>query len=276
MTAALLCLSAGLLLWPDAGSGRRRRLLAVRGARPGGVAGSARHLPLPPLAGLVAGLAGALVGTPLVGTLAAGCAVLGARTWAGRRRGVREDARLLALTEALAAFAAELRSGRTREAAVATAVAGAEEDLGRALVRAVHSPRDAVPAQARAGPVEEALVRVAGAVGLSGRTGASLDSVLTAVEDDLRARHRQRLELRSAVAGPRASALLLAGLPALGLAMGSGVGADPWSVLTRTGTGQVLLVVGVALEVAGIAWTQRLVDRVARSPAATTGAAGRR
>src|SRR3712207_9436709 len=43
-------------------------------------------------------------------------------------------------------------------------------------------------------------------------TGASLSAVVTAVEDDLRARHRQRLELRSAVAGPRASAVLLAGL----------------------------------------------------------------
>src|SRR3712207_6248911 len=97
-------------------------------------------------------------------------------------------------------------------------------------------------------------------------TGASLSAVVTAVEDDLRARHRQRLELRSAVAGPRASAVLLAGLPLLGLAMGSGVGADPWSVLTGTGVGQVLLVAGVVLEVAGIAWTARLVDRAVRSP----------
>jgi tight adherence protein B len=85
--------------------------------------------------------------------------------------------------------------------------------------------------------------------------------VAGAVEDDLRARRRHRLELRSAVAAPRASAMLLAGLPVLGLAMGSGVGADPWEVLT-TGSGQLLLVVGVALEVAGIAWSGRLVRRV--------------
>jgi tight adherence protein B len=65
------------------------------------------------------------------------------------------------------------------------------------------------------------------------------------------------------VAAPQASALLLAGLPLLGLAMGSGVGADPWGVLTGTPVGQVLLVSGCALEVAGIAWTRRLVHRVA-------------
>jgi tight adherence protein B len=99
---------------------------------------------------------------------------------------------------------------------------------------------------------------------LSARTGCSLAAVTAAVEDDLRARHRLRLELRTATAGPRASAMLLAGLPVLGLAMGSGVGADPWRVLTTTGTGQLLLVLGVALELAGLSWTGYLVRRALR------------
>jgi tight adherence protein B len=88
--------------------------------------------------------------------------------------------------------------------------------------------------------------------------------VATAVEDDLRARVRHRAELRAATAGPRASAAVLAGLPVLGLLMGSGVGADPWHVLTTTGTGQVLLVAGVALEAAGLVWSRRLVLRALR------------
>jgi tight adherence protein B len=90
---------------------------------------------------------------------------------------------------------------------------------------------------------------------------------VAAVEDDLRARQAQKHDLRSALAAPRASAGLLAGLPLLGLAMGSGVGADPWHVLTRTGTGQALLVAGVALEIAGVAWSGRLVARATRGPA---------
>ena len=49
--------------------------------------------------------------------------------------------------------------------------------------------------------------------------------------------------------------MLLAGLPLVGLAMGSGVGADPWRVLTTTGPGQVLLVAGSALELAGLPWS---------------------
>jgi tight adherence protein B len=272
VTAALGCLATALLLWPDARSVRRRRLGTTRP-----VGGTLRGFPGPrlrvPLAAAAAGLAGGLVGTPLVAALAAGCAGLAARAWVAGRRGVREEGRLLALAEALAAFTAELRSGRTREAAVAAAVTGTEEDLGRGMVRAVLGAGP--PVLPRDGPVEEALARIAAAVGLSARTGASLDGVVTAVEDDLRARHRLGLELRSAVAGPRASALLLAGLPVLGLAMGSGVGADPWSVLTRTGTGQVLLVAGVGLEVAGIAWTRRLVDRVLRAPGAVAGTGSR-
>jgi tight adherence protein B len=85
--------------------------------------------------------------------------------------------------------------------------------------------------------------------------------VAAALEDDLRARDRAETELRAAVAGPRASATVLAGLPVLGLLMGSGVGADPWGVLTTTGTGNALLVVGVGLELAGMAWSARLVRR---------------
>jgi tight adherence protein B len=46
--------------------------------------------------------------------------------------------------------------------------------------------------------------------------------------------------------------------------MGSGIGADPWHVLTRTPIGQVLLVAGVGLEIAGLAWSRRLVARVVR------------
>jgi tight adherence protein B len=105
-------------------------------------------------------------------------------------------------------------------------------------------------------------------VRLSERTGCSLAAVVAAVEDDLRARRRQRQELRSVTAGPRASAALLAGLPLLALAMGSGIGADPWAVLTTTGAGQLLLVLGVALEGVGLAWSARLVRRAVGSAAA--------
>jgi tight adherence protein B len=261
VSAALLGLAAALLAWPDPAAARRARL-ARAGPRP--VRWTTDRLgPVP--AAVVAAAVGAALSTPVVAALAAGCAALAARTWRARRRATREEDGLRALIAVLGAFAADLRAGRPLEAAAASAARGAGDDHGQALLRAVRTA--AGPGSAAAGPEPDALRRLSAAVALSARTGASLADVVTALEDDLRARQRHRLELRSALAAPRASAGLLAGLPVLGVAMGSGVGADPWHVLTGTGTGQVLLVVGVGLEVAGMVWSNRLVARVTRSGA---------
>ena len=262
MTAALLCLAAGLLAWPDPVALRRARL----GRPTRSLRWSADRLAPLPVAVVVA-VTGAALSTPLVAGLAAGCAAWGVRAWRARQSAARDEARLRLLVRALGALAADLRAGRPLEAAATSAARGTGDgDLARALLQALRSATGPVPA--RAGAEADALQRISAAVRLSAHTGASLADVVTAVEDDLRARQRHRLELRSALAAPRASATLLAGLPLLGLAMGSGVGADPWHVLTQTGTGQVLLVAGIGLEVAGVTWSNRLVARVTRSRAA--------
>jgi tight adherence protein B len=211
-----------------------------------------------------AALVAAAISTALVALVAAILAAVAARAWQARHRADHTGRQLDGLTEGLGALAAELRSGRSLAAATDAAVAAcASEECGRLLAGAVRAP---APAPAGTGPSElpEALGRISAAVLLSTRTGCSLAGVLAAVEDDLRARRRHRAELRSATAGPGASAMVLAGLPVLGLAMGSGVGADPWRVLTTTGSGQMLLVAGVALELAGLAWSRRLIQRVVR------------
>ncbi|MGY1812987.1 type II secretion system F family protein [Blastococcus sp. SYSU D00820] len=260
MTAGVLAaLAAALLVWPDR---RRRRAADLRPLPPlrlPAVPGAA----LPAVAGAAAAVAGVLAGPPLVAALAAVGGFAAGRAWHRRRRERDAERGLDALAEALGALAAELRSGRPLEAAT-TAAAGACPDphTGRLLARAVRAPAGA-PSEGRS-EQDRALARVAAGVLLSARTGCSLAAVLGAVEDDLRARRRHREELRVATAGPRASALLLAGLPLLALAMGGGVGADPWGVLTGTATGQVLLLLGVALEAAGLAWTARLLRRAVR------------
>jgi tight adherence protein B len=202
--------------------------------------------------------------TPLVGLLGGAAAFLGAWSWLAVRADRAGDGRLRSLADGLGALAADLRSGRSLDAATGAAVSAcADGECGPALARAIRAP--AAPSQETGDPVlADALARIAAAVRLSGRTGCSLAAVAGAVEDDLRARHRMRLELRAATAAPRASAALLAGLPVLGLAMGHGIGADPWGVLTGTGPGQVLLVAGVGLEAVGLAWSRRLIARAAR------------
>lgn len=266
MTGALLAAAFALVLWPDSGALRRVRLAAVlgRSAGPRCLPAGIGHLPIPPTAAAGAAMVGALVSTPLVSLLAGAGGLLVARAWLAGRAARRTDGQLQSLAEGLGALAADLRAGRSLEASTDAAVAAcADGGCGPALARALRAP-GAPPPAGQDPALGDALARISAAVVLSGRTGCSLAAVVGAVEDDLRARRRQRLELRAAVAAPRASALLLAGLPLLGLAMGSGVGADPWGVLTGTAAGRVLLVAGVALEGAGLAWSRALVERAVR------------
>jgi tight adherence protein B len=260
--AALVCLAGALALWPVPTA--RARLPALLRVPRSDRAPARLEMALGPLP--VAAATGALVmlvSTPLVAALAGGCAGLGFRSWSAARGARREQTDLVALADALGALGAELRAGRPVDAAVeAAARAGPDGPLGQRLVRAVRHPPP-VDVDVRS-DVPAALARLSAAVQLSRRTGCSLADVVSAVEDDLRARLRQRQELHSATAAPRAGALLLAGLPLLGLAMGAGVGADPWRVLTTTAAGQVLLVLGVALEVTGVVWSGRLVRRALR------------
>ncbi|GHE12134.1 type II secretion system F family protein [Klenkia taihuensis] len=252
MTVALLLLAAGALLWP----GRPRVVQRLRPHRP-------RAVLRPPPAVLAAAtaLGCALVTTPVVAGLAAAgaWAVLRARR---RQAGERDaQAQVAALAEALGVLAAELRAGRPLGDAAATAVAGcphprAAEALRPALVGGPAPPGVTAPARS-------ALDRIATARAVSVRTGCSLAAAVGAAEDDLRARARTREELDVALAGPRASSRVLAGLPVLGLLMGAGIGADPWTVLTTTPVGTALLVAGCGLEAAGLAWTRRLTERAA-------------
>ncbi|SSC24363.1 Hypothetical protein KLENKIAIHU_2975, partial [Klenkia terrae] len=254
VSGALLCLAAAALCWP------RRAVLSRLRPDPG----RARpDVPLAAAAVVVAGAAGALLSTPVVAALAAAGAGAGVRAWRGRVRARDAREQVQALAEALGVLAAELRAGRSLPDATGTAVGrcphpGAAAALGPAL--GPGSVAADLPEEAR-----DALGRVVTAARVSARTGCSLAAVVTAAEDDLRAGLRTRAELGAALSGPRASAAVLAGLPVLGLLMGSGIGADPWRVLTTTPVGTVLLVVGVGLEAAGIAWSGRLAARAARA-----------
>jgi tight adherence protein B len=259
MSSVLLCLAAALVCWPS----------AARAARLGGPHGVRRRpnstTPAAGRAGtlgpaLAAGGAGLLFSTPVVAALAMVCGWATGRALRRRSMAAAAERRSRALVEALGVLAAELRAGRPLDEATATAVDSCPDPATASLLGPVLRLGEPPPGRPTDEPAQ-ALVRVAAAVRLSACTGCSLAGVMTAVEDDLRGRLHVEQELRSAVAGPRASAAVLAGLPVLGLLMGSGVGADPWRVLTTTGNGTVLLVLGVALELAGTTWSARLVRR---------------
>ncbi|WP_436493313.1 type II secretion system F family protein [Actinokineospora sp. HUAS TT18] len=99
---------------------------------------------------------------------------------------------------------------------------------------------------------------------LATRHGLALADVLDATRADLDHQVRFGRQVRARMAGPRASALMLAVLPVLALLLGESMGAAPIAVLTNTPVGQTLLIVGVALICAGVSWTTRLIGKATR------------
>jgi tight adherence protein B len=82
--------------------------------------------------------------------------------------------------------------------------------------------------------------------------------ILDAVRRDVVAGVRFARQSHARMAGPRASAVILALLPAVGVVLGEAMGAGPLHVLFSTSAGQVLLVVGCGLIWAGMAWSAKL------------------
>jgi tight adherence protein B len=168
------------------------------------------------------------------------------------------------LIELADALSAELRAG-----------AAPREALWRA---ARDQPRFAVVAAAArspAGDVVSALHELAtyagaGAAGdlatawevcetTGGRLAAPVARLAGAWRDD----EQVRREVTAALAGPQATAVLLACLPLAGLAMGAALGADPIGLLAQPSVALVVLVPGLLLEVIGLLWTVGITRRAA-------------
>lgn len=204
-----------------------------------------------------------------VPALAGALAVPAVRRWLRGRAAERAAAECRAgVIELCSALAGELRTGRPPNTVLAQAV-GVSAWLARADQRGAVA---GVLAAARfGGDVPAALRKAAatpGAEGLAGAaacwqvavdSGSGLGDGLDRVAAALMAEEHQREELRAQLAGPKSTAALLAVLPVFGLLLGSALGAGPLDVLLHTGVGLVCLVSGLALELAGLAWTGRII-----------------
>ncbi|GHF95925.1 type II secretion system F family protein [Streptomyces filamentosus] len=281
MTAARLlaelCLCAGALLALRQAAGRRRAVRRTRSlllgpaAPPDGAAGrdalarwwaAARARPewlCLPAAGLVA-----LLGeSPL--PLAAGAAAVPLVRRGLRARARREEREALSgkVAALCGAAAGELRAGWQPGRALAyaarhTGALGPEE------------PR-VLAAAGFGGDVPEALrtaARREGAEGLAGLAacwqvavdgGAGLTAGLDRLEAALREQHERREALRAELAGAWATVAVLAALPVAGIGLGAALGAEPLRVLLHTPAGGACLLLGGALEAAGLWWAARIV-----------------
>jgi len=99
---------------------------------------------------------------------------------------------------------------------------------------------------------------------LSDELGAPLSGVLDRIASAVAADEEAEDERRAALAGPRATARVLAWLPLLGLLLGGLLGADPVGVVLSGGLGTMAAALGAALLLLGRWWTGALLRRAAR------------
>lgn len=252
---------------PQAGAPARPGVPGRSGLPAGG-------LDVSPLLLVVGGAAAVLL---LVGPVPAALLLVGVGTswrwWSAqaRRRAAAEER--AGAVEACGALAAELRAGRPPAEAIAAAAgvavgplrevlhaAAASAGLGGNVAAALQSPATGAPTA-----VPEVLRALAACWTVCATSGSGLAAAVDRLAEGLRAEQAQRRAVDAELAGPRATAGLLAVLPLAGLLMAGGLGADPLHVLLHTPLGLVCLTAGLALEGCGLWWTHRLVTRAGGS-----------
>ena len=208
-----------------------------------------------PVVAVLAGWSGRSVVLGLAAALAvlAGCRGVSARA-ARRRAALRRAADI----DLLGTLAAELRGGAAPRAALAAAAAPRHP----AVAAAARSPAaDLVHALSEADDGIGLLADLAAAWRLAELTGAPLAGPAARLAGSARADEAVRREVAAQLAGPRATALLLALLPGAGVLLGAGLGADPAGFLLATDPGRLCLLGGALLVAAGVTWTEAIVAR---------------
>jgi tight adherence protein B len=279
---AVVALATGvaILCWPVPSVAERRLSALVASGRLGRTADAgesagprprpdAELFSRPAFAAAVAGMIGAAAALrygPGIGLASAVVPVVAWRLLRTRALRRRQAARDRALHAALALVCAELAAGSRTDAALRAAaeVSGPFEGAFTAAARAITEASDPAAALVAAHATE--LRPVTAALEVALRCGAPIADVLGRARSDVADRIATARELASAVSGARASAVMLAALPVLGVAMGVGLGAAPLQVLFGTAAGHALLAVGAVLTGAGVLWTERLISAVEHPP----------
>lgn len=238
VAAALATLTAVLLARPV--PVRRPSSLPAWAAVPGGL--------------VLLGWAGAPPGPALVVATAAGGAALVRRQLARRRAAEEGAARVRGFCEELAGG---LAAGLPVDAALAASVARWPELEELATTHRLGGTVPEVLHRLSTRPGADDLRLVAAAWSVAHRSGASLATALAEVADTVRGRQRTRRVVGSELASARATARLMAALPAFTLGLGSGTG-DPVGFLLGTTPGLVCLAAGLLLGLLGLAWIEAI------------------
>ncbi|MCH9643034.1 MAG: hypothetical protein K0U71_15235 [Actinomycetia bacterium] len=271
MTGAALALAAAVLLVPASSRQRARALMMLRRRR--------RRLRLAVLPFAVTACAALSLLMPWTALSGLGLLIATSLVRRGlvlRRRAANAEAS--ALQGALDVLVGELRVGAHPVAAIGVAAqevaaqeVAAHESDGRVAksLRSVAS-RAFLGADVAAGLRAEAQrstspghwERLAVCWQLAHTHGLAIATLMQAAQRDIVERGRFHQGVEAGMAGARATAAILAGLPLVGVLLGQSIGADPLSFLFSDGAGGWLLVVGCGLTCCGLLWSDRIISKV--------------
>lgn len=189
--------------------------------------------------------------------------VLGGKAEAFRERRTRPHRWRTSVIELCDAMAAELSAGRTPDEAFTAAATVLDPHVSRELLHIPRPPPDHLDELATR-PGAEGLRLLAACWRIGAERGGTLATVLDGLAGALRDEEAQRQDVSVQLAGPRATARLLAALPLLGLAMAAALGAHPLPFLCTTLPGLACLITGITLNLLGLHWTRTLAKSAER------------
>lgn len=228
--------------------------------------------PRPSLAGAAPGTGWLLVPAPLLlmvvppALVVAGVvvAVGGHRLWRLRRDRQREAVTAAHVLEAVELVAAEVASGAPATAALRHAAEAWPPLAGVAEAADLGSE---VPAELRRlaqQPGADRLRVVAAAWEVAHRSGAGLSDALARVGRGLRDDRVTAHVVAGELASARATARLVAALPAFALLVSSTAGGGAWTFVTTEPLGWACLIAGLLLGLLGLTWIERIAAGVIR------------
>ncbi|MDX6198891.1 MAG: tight adherence protein [Actinomycetota bacterium] len=250
---------------------------AAAAVSPGGGGSRLAALSLPAAPGRRRGSMGAaalavaaavlLLAGPLLVLLVMAALVVRTADHARRERTAQQQERVRAL-DALSMLGADLRAGRAAADAFDAAAAiacGPSADALSAAASAARLGGDVQIALLSPGSVVAPTLRALAACWqVCSEAGSGLADAVDRLEEGLRAAEAQRLSVAAELAGPRATAQLLAVLPLAGVGLAAALGAHPLDLLLGTPVGLGCLTVGLGLDGLGVVWTRQLTERAAR------------
>lgn len=186
----------------------------------------------------------------------------GGRVGVGPASRRRRAARRMLVVRALAALSAELEAGQPPREALRRA-AGDPPAWPRALA-SLRLDADVAAALESDADDRPVLAHLAACWRVSADAGTGLAAAVARLAESARAAEDARVDLEGQLAGPRATARLLALLPAVGVGFGFLLGSDPIGWLLTEPLGRVCLSAGVLLTAAGAWWTGRIAASVER------------